>query len=53
MMSNADRLLEIIQELDTLAVQLRVDGQEGYAHLLNTASVDLMWLYKDMVEYEA
>ena len=51
-MTNSKRLLEIIQLIDTFAVQLTVDGMDGYAHLVKVAAEDLMWLYKDMVEYE-
>ncbi len=51
-MNNADRLLEIIADLDLLAVQLLVDGQEGYSGIMRISLEDLMWLHKDMTEYE-
>ena len=50
-MNNADRLLEIISDLDLLAVQLMVDGQEGYADIMRISLEDLMWLFRDMTEY--
>lgn len=53
LLSNSERLLEIIEELDQLVAELKVDGQDGYAQLIRVSAEDLMWLYKDMTEYES
>lgn len=51
-MSNSERLLGIIRELDNLMAQLVVDGQDGYATVLRPLAEELMWLWKDMTEFE-
>lgn len=51
-MSNSERLLSIIKDLDVLVASLLVDGQDGYASVIKVATEDLMWLWKDMTEFE-
>lgn len=52
MTNNAERLLEIIKELDTLVAQLLVDGQTGYATDIGRLISELYWVYHDMTEYD-
>ncbi len=51
-MSSADKLLDIITDLDDLMAQLEVDGLEGYVAVIEPAAKELYWLYKDMIKYE-
>jgi hypothetical protein len=51
-MSNAERLLEIINNVDLLITQMKVDGQDTWAALLQMNVEDLMWLYRDLTAYE-
>ena len=51
-MTNSDRLLKIISDLDTFAVQLRIEGQDTWADTVRKSLEELMWLFHDMTEYE-
>ena len=51
-MTTSEQLMSMIQDLDTLVVQLRLDGQEQFEKALKRVVDDLYWLYHDMTKIE-
>lgn len=48
--TNNERLLAIITDLDKLTAQMRLDGQVSYADALRDMAAELYWLYHDMTK---
>lgn len=51
-MSNVERLEQLIEVLDNMAVQFEIDGLVAQADKIRYMRDECMWLHRDMTRYE-